>query len=719
MTSKKHSYVQKARKQFFSECQFVAHTPGSYFWCSEHAVMYGQLAVIHVVPLYAYVGIKYGNYKKFEFEVRGIQKDVNVGLEDVAVEKMEPITQWYEQKRVEKYLEFWKGKNKEQYFKIKIWFQVPPKCGLNSSGAISTALAGLLQILECEKAKRGAIMKKINTWGNKPIEELKEDKIFNAIFRKAWILDDCSHNFSSSGMGPFSSLVGSPNGDLILYFTQKKGFNSTHPINRFAKNSEDLKPEDYEQVGEEIIKIDWWSIRLPLKQKIKEALGVAVIYCGSPKDTGNILAELEKRYKIPVENLRDLFSAIFTGGKYKEFTKVARPISDFLKDYPKPPLDTEFYAKSIFCEPLGLLSWILVKILDKGNLDELLTHITTINKYLDFYGVFNDELSKLFRAIKEINSNVGIKLTGAGGGGDLVVFGDRDSIEGVENQINKDKYPVHFSTNHMDWKAEGLRILKTPKQKTGSAPAVHNTLEMCFQAREDKSRIILVNGQSPSKQPPEGLFVYILLLAAGRIKSKPLNKITDLFFDPISSSGNVLLYGIKDFFGDPSFNLKGKVDRRDMIRSVRGNVSFELFQKDSITIDRSVRWFESEYMAGLQEIVEQKLQAIKTSKLKKDSDYSDTFLVSDDLELGDDKTYGYEVVTESAKHLEGVLENKIRRTFRYTKIVMKALEIMNRNFQDDTWREKWNLLQSNCYTLLRQMGHSDKYIEEYFYLLPQ
>ena len=100
MASEKQNYVQKARRKFFIDCQLKARAPGSYFWCGEHAVMYGQLAVSHAVPLYAYVGVEYGNYKKFKFTVKGIQKDVNIGLEDVAVEKKELITQWYEQKIV-------------------------------------------------------------------------------------------------------------------------------------------------------------------------------------------------------------------------------------------------------------------------------------------------------------------------------------------------------------------------------------------------------------------------------------------------------------------------------------------------------------------------------------------------------------------------------------------------------------------------------------------
>jgi mevalonate kinase len=50
--------LEEARKEFFKDCQFLARAPGSYFLGGEHVVMYGQLAVIHAIPLYAYVGIE-------------------------------------------------------------------------------------------------------------------------------------------------------------------------------------------------------------------------------------------------------------------------------------------------------------------------------------------------------------------------------------------------------------------------------------------------------------------------------------------------------------------------------------------------------------------------------------------------------------------------------------------------------------------------------------
>lgn len=578
--------LEEAREGFFRDCQLRAYAPGSYFWSGEHAVMYGHLAVVHAIPLYAYVGIEYKDCEKFEFDVKGISKETSIGLEEATPEEMEPIRQWYEQSRIEKYLEIWRKKNRQNYFKLKIWFQIPPKCGLNSSGAIAAALAGLLQILESEEDRRKILIKKINNWGNKSIEELKRDATFKAVFHKAWILDDCSHNFSSSGTGPFSSLVGSPNGDLLLYFTQKKGFDSVHSINRLSKGDAELRPDDFEQVQEKIGKIDWWGKKLPLKHKMKESLGMALIYCGSPKDTGNILADLEKRYKVPVKQFETLFSELFPEKTLKRPTNLARPITDFLKDYPEPPLDTEYYAKSTFNDSLGLLSWILVQILDRGNLKELAHHIIAINTFLDFYGVFTKELDKLYKAIKKMNPNVGIKLTGAGGGGDLVVLGDRDSIEGIENQIKKD-YTIHFSTNRMGWRTEGLSVERPSEEKARAVKAKEEVKKPILKIacrEEGEEFYVEFNDRHIEYFTNEPVFFALLTFLAAAHRATE-GQASFYYYDIFDHKGLQLSYDAKNLLFKYEPDLKDRRLRRS------GRVKLRMLDPSQITIDPSIGAF--------------------------------------------------------------------------------------------------------------------------------
>lgn len=690
-----HQALGEAREEFFKGCELRACAPGSYFWAGEHAVMYGQLAVIHAIPLYAYVGIEYKSYEKFEFEVKGVRKDVSTGLEDLTAEQVEPITQWYEESRVEKFLEFWRKKNKQDYLKIKIWFEVPPKCGLNSSGAIAVALSGLLQILETKKEKRQTLMGKINGWRNKSIEELKEDTIFNMVFRKAWILDDCSHNFSSSGMGPFSSLVGSPNGDLLLYFTQKKGFGSTHLINRLNKNDIELRPEDFEQVAKKSRKIDWWAKRLPLKKKMKESLGVAVIYCGTPKDTGDILGQLEKIYSVPIEDLIASFTDIFPEKTFKRFTDLARPMSDFTKQYHEPPLDSEFYAKSLFNESLGLLSWMLVQRIKLDNLHELADHVKTINRFLDFYGVFRGKLVELYEAIKEINGDVGVKLTGAGGGGDLLVLGDRDSIEGIENNIKKE-YQVHFSTNRMGWEAEALTIVKGPPEKIAIAPPERDIVEIGLR---DNERYMLIN-QSPSPlRLSEGFFAPLVLLLAARKKGRKLNKIENLLSPPVYPRREQRISDVRKFLKLYLETVPHKMqveEGRILHADGKGNICLEIFEDEGIIIDPSICKFESQHMQRAERELKQVLRTLKVAEEQRSDPWD----------------------SPPFKPAFDDFKDQASLTFRHTRMVMKAAQIMEWEFQDGNaeWWQRWQDLVSKTRELLKRVRYPKNRIAEEFYL---
>jgi mevalonate kinase len=650
--------------------------------------MYGQLSVVHAIPLYAYVGVELTDGKKFEFEVRGINKKANtVRLEELTAEQVEPILQWHEEERIKKYLEFWRVKNKQNYFKLKVWFEVPPKCGLNSSGAIGAALAGLLQILEAGENKYEALVEKINAWKHKSVEEIKADPIFRDVFLKAWILDDCSHGFSSSGNGPFCSLVGSPDGNLLLYFTQKKGFDSQHPIKRITKSDEELTFNDFEEVGRKIAQIDWWGKKLTLKKDLKDLLGTALIYCGTPKDTGDILAELNKKYNIPIEDFKSFFSSMFPKEKLKEFAGMARPISDFIKDYPESPLGTEFYTKSLFCESLGLLSWMLVRFVTLcQDPKQLYAHIESINKLLDFYGVFGEQQTRLYKQIKEINPNVGVKMTGAGGGGDLVVFGNRDSIEGIENHI-KEAYAVHFSTNHMGWEADGLTVVPAAEERETVLKG--DMLEIGIRGTKP---YILVNGTAPRGEIQEHIFVPILYLAAARCRDKVVSKVEDLLLPAQLKRKEQLLTDIRDFFSTMLF--KQDIDRRDLLPSdKKGNVCLEAFDGKSIVIDRSICFFESQHMRQAERIARDLLES---------------------PDSGSDPR-SQKAAEIQRENLRNRLEQECKLTFRHTRMVMRVAEIMGWEFQNTDWWKRWKRLVEVSRRIFVSSDYDEEFLREQLY----
>ena len=87
-------------------------------------------------------------------------------------------------------MKYWKNQSKVDFFKLKIWSEIPTKCGLNSSGALSACLSCLLYMLK-NKIGYEEMQALSNKWKEITINELKNDNIFSAIFKNSWIIEDC------------------------------------------------------------------------------------------------------------------------------------------------------------------------------------------------------------------------------------------------------------------------------------------------------------------------------------------------------------------------------------------------------------------------------------------------------------------------------------------------------------------------------------------------
>jgi len=676
---------EECRGAFLGNCFIKARAPGSYFWCGEHAVLSGQLAVIHAVPLYAYVGFEPKVGQEFEFEFREVKRDCNIDTRkgtdgDIVQVKRRPGTE-----RVKKYLDFWKKQKMPECFLIKVWSEIPSRCGLNQSGAALAAIASIMQVLEVQESERESLIRKINKWEKSPIQMLKRDPVFRDVFTKSWVMDSCAHNFFGDGAAPLSSLLGSPNGDLLLHFTERKTFDLDYSDGQLSSSPSDLQSEEILRIEEKIKTIDWWGKRIPIREDLKDWLAIALVYCGIPADTAKILPRLEKIHRTPLEDFRSLFSDLFP--EVKQPARLDRPMSDFIGEYNGHKPGTKSFLKAVFRESLGLLSWEFVDILKQGDVTRLLNHVIAIHKFMDFYGVVPEELSKHLKAVKE-ESNIGVKLTGAGGGGDLVVFGESDSMEGIEDRV-KQSYHIHYSTNKMGWKADGVSVWES-SDNTVAAVLGQNTVEIGLSKTKP---YILINREEPRGRLKEQIFVTLVLLAAARMKDQEVDKIEDLLLAAQSPKKEQLLTEIRDFLMTASFETK--VDRRNILPSDgRGNVRLQVFQKEFISIYNSICTFESQHMVRTEKAIKELLQRLKMGR-ERGLSYPDK------VSAGDQSTF---------------FEQEARLTFRHTRIVMKAVEMMGWKFQNKKWWKRWDSLAGKCREVLECLGYDEKYVEETFYL---
>ncbi len=675
--------LKQAREEFLGSCQFTAQAPGSYYWCGEYADMYGQLAVVHAIPLYSYVGVELGDFKSFEFEFRDITRTKTVAPQKMTVEDVEPTDRDYVKDRLRPYLEFWRSKGKYDHFKVKLWSEIPSQCGLNSSGAAAAALSALLHVLEATPKERNALIRELNGWQDKTLAELNKDDTFNAVFRRAWILDSCAHNFVGSGTGPFSSLVGCPDGGLLLYWTEMDSHARPRRIVDLGKSSADLKPDDFAHIEEETSKIKWRGGRLPLKEDLQERLGLALVYPGLSTDTGRTVQKLDALYKTSADDLKACFSRLFPN--CGPATKLARPMSDFMREHDRSSLGGDSYPRHVFSQSLGLLSWMLVRIIEHGNRDELLSHVRTVARFIDFYDAPLKELLKV-RETLEATTDIAVKAAGPGSG-DLVLFGEADQMQNIEIRLGE-RYSVHFSTNRMGWRAKGLVLQKSLAKMPGTGTPRRNSLQLGLRKGVPW---VTINGRATKERITEPVFASLVLLAAARKTGREIAKVADLLLP--SGAGEKKeqhLTNIRDILGDARSTRKS--GRKNWLPSDgKGNVRLQIFTPASIVIDRSICQFESRHMTRAERYVE---EILKNAKMRREGE----------------RRPPQEVALLSR------LEYEARLAFRHTTLIMRALKMMGRKYRDESWRERWDNLVSRCHAIFQQCGYDEDSMRKQLYL---
>jgi hypothetical protein len=236
-------------KSNLENSELVVAFPGAFFFIGEHAVMFGHPALYMTIPLYVLIGIKESTKEGINIEVWQRNPETNF------FEKFKWAEISQREELRSKIEELFIGESIKPRHDVFTLMQVPPSCGLNSSGAFSAGISVCLGML-----KGYLTPEKIEDWQSvKELSNLKKDKEFNKTFKIAWDIDWIIQK-RSSGIGPFASLIGVRD-EPIVYFLEK------------SVNNRDKKPEWFAYLFSEIYdksEIKW----------IRET-PIALIYSGS------------------------------------------------------------------------------------------------------------------------------------------------------------------------------------------------------------------------------------------------------------------------------------------------------------------------------------------------------------------------------------------------------------------------------------------------------
>lgn len=412
-------------KDRLKKSDIIVATPAAFFIIGEHSVMHGHPALYMPIPLYLYLGLKRTNYKEINIEVWS--RSPNYHLKDRFGE-----FKWKNREKEElerKIKEIFDDRKYHTGYNISALVEIPSRCGLNSSGAFSAALS-LASTIDNEGCGLGKILK----WSKiDKLIKLRKDSLFNDIFDVAWKIDWKIQN-GSSGIGPFASLVGS-NGSPIIYFIEKS------------------KTENYKQRK-------WyaWFLSEILKGREMEVFArywFSLIYSGEYSRTSDAFSTLQKTIERSSENvyifMGEILKEISDIIEEKDLESISTPLRHLLEEGLKQNPDfggngIENVKRYLLEKIFGVMGgFSLIAISNIIHQPDVLTSM--INAY-------QTVLSSLRLSTKEINEicnvfssleGVGVKLTGSGGGGDvLVISRDANLWEKVRQECKHRNYIVHF-----------------------------------------------------------------------------------------------------------------------------------------------------------------------------------------------------------------------------------------------------------------------------------
>jgi len=262
-------------EQLLKDCSLVASAPASIFLFGEHAVMAGHPAVCLPIPKRVYVGVTFTN-RAHGLQVRICAPGPDTGQlrreEDLEVMYADPLQRLFREQLSDRLTP--KG---HSGIAVRVVSEVPTKCGLGTSGAISAALAKILTHSDLAARQEGN-----GEIAGVPLPEL----------RLAWKIESCFHGLAASPAGPFSALAGRSGKQPLVILSERR----SRLLSRLAMGwlPVDLGagPEAWAVIdGARVFGFDAGAYAGP------GAYSFSIVYCGRAKEYGTVASITQARIR--------------------------------------------------------------------------------------------------------------------------------------------------------------------------------------------------------------------------------------------------------------------------------------------------------------------------------------------------------------------------------------------------------------------------------------
>jgi hypothetical protein len=437
-----HAEFPKEYHHLYYSSEIVTSAAGSFYWSGEHIVLYGAPIVLQKLPLRAFVGLQRSHEPGVRFGPWSIYTSAAQQFEKGQI----PESQKYAMAKV---LEPLLPKFINQPgLEVDSLFEMHPAVGLNSSGALSAAIATGLFILGDRLTPQ-----EVGEWQRQPLKSILQNETFDQVFRLAWKLDAAISGGYSSGSAAFTSLVSSRY--PVVYWSAGRSEEDGYP--RF--------PSYPAYVGENwdlLDNIPIFAARLDELYDIpagKELpIDYGLIFSGRTRYTQAATADISMKRR---RNL-DQFAASLASLSSIHLQSLSIPsaLSLVLPDA------RDAWWKSVLVLGSALVASVIEGLRDSlvaaepDRLDRLVDLINHYNKFLYYVGAGNQFLEAETAEVRwyienRWHSNVGVKIIGAGQGGDLLfVFphafeysNPDDLVEYLQQKFSNPKIHVDY----MSW----------------------------------------------------------------------------------------------------------------------------------------------------------------------------------------------------------------------------------------------------------------------------
>lgn len=451
----------------------IYSAPGAVFIMGEHSVVYGQPCIYLPIPQRVYVSARKqsGVNLSLTLYVRSPEnpelveniRDINCYDSRYINEHLSNLQKWYEQQLVR----FLKPINGSASYGLEVISisDFPVACGLNSSGAFSSALACLIydQFLDVEKFNQVLKLPRSGA---------------DAKHLIAWSLENCFHSNRSSGAGSFASIVGRSTHYPLIFLGQKRSFFKSQqeigyiPIeftdsefglsSVFDSRSSGFDTSRYITSNDKENSYSWaliYSGKTSLTSDTLRIKDIRPFY----KGTTDIVSEISEQIRSAIgdENLadpikyhiKDVIDNIYLNNKIPDHKKTN------LMNYALEEL--LYQAMGIICV-LGMNSFL-------SNWAKLNLYIRTYQEMLNMLDLCSKKVMMItdaFNSYKLGDERIfAAKMTGSGPEGDVLVFSKEDEksfknhFNKVTEILNEQGNPVttvHFVSS--DYKGDLLKV---------------------------------------------------------------------------------------------------------------------------------------------------------------------------------------------------------------------------------------------------------------------